>query len=221
MSDRRFTEDEVAEILKHAAEVEHTDRNLLRAGSGMTLAELEAIGREAGISPEAVQHAARRFEKPELPTQTYMGFPLAVGTTVDMERKLSDDEWDRLVVQLRETFNARGIVSHEGSLRTWRNGNLQVTLEPTDTGQRLRLRTFKGGARELMIGGIGMLGLSVSLWVAALLKGPISDSGFLAAVGLLAAGGIGMFAIGALPLPGWARLRRKQMDQIADQVDSK
>jgi DNA-3-methyladenine glycosylase II len=37
---------------------------------------------------------------------------------------LSDDQWDRLVVDLRETFNAAGIVGREGSLRQWRNGNL-------------------------------------------------------------------------------------------------
>ena len=220
MSERRFTEDEVETILKNAAEVQHSDQGLVRAASGLTLAELEEIGREAGISAEAVQHAVRRLEKPDQPTKTFLGFPIAVGTSVELNRTLSDEDWDRLVVELRETFNARGLVTREGSLRTWRNGNLQVLLEPTPTGQRLRMRTLRGGARELMIGGAAMTTFSVAAWTAAVLQGPISDAGFLAAVGTLAVGGLGMFAAGSLRLPGWARMRRKQMDQIAERVES-
>lgn len=44
MSERRFSEEEVTEILKYAAEAEHANRNLLRSGSGLTLSELKEIG---------------------------------------------------------------------------------------------------------------------------------------------------------------------------------
>jgi hypothetical protein len=219
MSERRFSEEEVSEILKYAAEVQDSGTSLLAPGSGLTLGELQEIGRQAGISPEAMQVAARRVDMSVAnPTRTFLGFPLGVGRTVELDRKLTDDEWDRLVADLRATFDARGVVKQEGSLRSWSNGNLQALLEPTATGQRLRLRTVRGGARQLMTIGVAMAGIGTVATIAAAVNGTIGSAQFLSSQITLALMGIGMFGIGAIPLPGWARVRRKQMDQIADHV---
>jgi hypothetical protein len=217
MSERRFSEEEVAEILKNAAEAEHSNRNLPSA-KGLTLRELTDIGREVGISARAVQNAAQRMDTPEIASRKFFGFPIGVSRTIELERKLTDDEWDQLVANLRQTFDARGVVRQEGSLKSWSNGNLQALLEPTPTGQRLRLRTLKGDARGYIGGGIGMFALGSTVFTTAAISGALDDRGFIAAVGLLIAGGIGMFSAGALGLPRWARLRRAQMDAIADQL---
>jgi hypothetical protein len=219
MSERRFSEEEVAEILKQAAETEHTNRNLLRSGSGLTLAELNEIGREVGISPEAIRHAARRFDTTDATTQRLLGFPIGVGRTVELDRNLTDDEWDRLVVDLRETFNARGVIRQEGTLRSWMNGNLHVLLEPTAIGQRLRLRTLKGSAMGWLGGGAGMVVFAALLAIAGVVKGPPGDAGIFAAAVMLGVGGLGFLGIGSASIPGWARLRRKQMDQIAERAE--
>ena len=80
-----------------------------------------------------------------------------MGRTVYLDRPVSDHEWDLLVVDLRETFNARGKLRQEGSFRQWTNGNLQVLLEPTDSGERLRLKTVKSGARaSILMGGTAL-----------------------------------------------------------------
>lgn len=218
MSERRFSEEEVAEILKHAAETQHSSNNVLPSATGLTLAELTDIGREVGITPEAMQQAAQRIDKTDRTTRTILGLPLGVGRTVELNRKLTDEEWDRLVADLRATFDARGVVKHEGSLRSWTNGNLQVHLEPTATGQRLRLRTVKGSAPGLIIGGIGMSVVGSVMFVIAAVGGALADRGFLAAVSTLAVGGVAMFASGAIGLPAWARLRQKQMESIAEHV---
>jgi hypothetical protein len=218
MSERRFTEDEVAEILKYAAEEQDSVRSLTAPHTGLTLAELNEIGREVGISPEAMQHAVRKVGVETQPARTFLGFPIAVARTVELDRKLSDEEWDRLVADLRDTFFARGVVRHEGSLRSWNNGNLHVMLEPTATGQRLRMRTLKGDARGLIGGGIGMAAAGSVFFAIAATAGALGDGGFLAAVGALVVGGIGMFTAGAVGLPRWARLRQRQMDEIGERI---
>jgi hypothetical protein len=43
---------------------------------------------------------------------------------VHLARKLTDEEWERFVAHVRETFDARGTMTSEGSLRQWSNGNL-------------------------------------------------------------------------------------------------
>ncbi|HEU4997089.1 MAG TPA: hypothetical protein VFT29_19870 [Gemmatimonadaceae bacterium] len=216
MSERRFNETEVAEIFQRAAETQVSGRRQLKSGDGMTLGELQAIGQEVGLSPELIAEAAVSIDRVGRPTsRRFLGLPIGVGRTVDLNRRLSDAEWERLVVDLRETFDARGTMREEGSFRQWTNGNLQALLEPTESGHRLRLRTVKGNSVSLIVAGVGMLGMSAALLVAAALKGSVFDPGAISSMGLLATMGLGMFGIGALRLPGWARTRRRQMEEVA------
>jgi hypothetical protein len=218
--ERRFTEEEVAEILQSAAELEHSDKMLSRSSTGLTLSELNEIGREAGISPEALRRAVSRLSVPEQRVRTMAGLPIGVGRTVELGRTVSDAEWDRLVVLLRETFDARGVIKHEGSFRSWSNGNLQILLEPGASGHRLRMKTFNEGARILMIGGLAMAGMVTLMVVAALFKGVNWEPGFTAAIGALAASAAAMLGLGAIRLPRWARTRQQQMNEIAEIVES-
>jgi hypothetical protein len=216
MTERRFNEAEVAAILEKAAEAQHTGPRQLPSGEGMTLAELQAIGSEVGIDPRLVAQAATALDKVGRSTsRKFLGLPIGVGRTIDLGRKLSDDEWERLVVDLRETFDARGTIRNEGSFRQWTNGNLQALVEPTPTGHRVRLRTVKGDAVGWITGGLGMAGVAA---VGAVVSGMGGDVGVLSSFGILGTMGAMMFSVGALRLPGWARLRRRQMEEIAGRL---
>src|SRR2546430_5906981 len=39
------------------------------------------------------------------PIRTFLGLRIGVARTVNLNRRLTDEEWERLVVQLREVFN--------------------------------------------------------------------------------------------------------------------
>ncbi len=215
MTERRYSEEEVAAIFERAAEAQHTPRRQLPRSEGMTLADLQDIGREVGISPELVAEAARSMDRAgRAASRRFLGLPIGVGRTVDLDRRISDDEWERLVVDLRETFDARGTVRSDGTFREWTNGNLQALLEPTPTGHRLRLRTVKGDARGFMSAGLAMLGTGGAVMLVNVVMGTPGDAGALASAGFLAVMGLGMFGIGALRLPGWARRRRRQMEEV-------
>ena len=220
MTERRFNEPEVAAIFERATEARETLQRQLPSGEGgLTLAELQEIGREVGISSDLIVHAAHMLDQGGRQTsRKWFGLPIGVGRTIELDRKLSEDEWERLVVDLRETFDARGTVRHEGSLRTWSNGNLQALLEPTATGHRLRLRTVKGDARSMIFGGLAMFGAATATLIVTALRGPFSDIGMLSALSLLGTMGVGMIGMGALRLPGWARRRRQQMEAVAERL---
>ncbi len=55
--ERRYQEDEVAEIFE-AASVPAISRTGAPSQEGLTLTELQAIGREVGIAPERIAEAA-------------------------------------------------------------------------------------------------------------------------------------------------------------------
>jgi hypothetical protein len=216
MTNRRFNEAEVAAIFERATEAQQVARRQAPPGEGLTLAELQDIGREVGISSDLIVAAAQAIEQGGRPaSRTVFGLPLGVERTVELDRRLSDDEWERFVVDLRETFDARGTVKREGSLRQWSNGNLQALLEPTANGQRIRLRTVKGDARAMMVGGLGMFGAAAVGLVAAVLGGAVGDAGMLSAMGFMAIMGATMAGASAVRLPRWAQIRRQQMEELA------
>lgn len=217
MTERRYSEDEIAAIFERAAKAQQTARRQLRSGEGLTLAELQEIGRDVGLPSDLVVEAARSIDQVGRPTsRKFFGLPIGVGRTIELDRRLSEEEWQRLVGDLRETFDARGSIRYDGPFRQWTNGNLQALLEPTAAGHRLRLQTVKGNARSLMTAGMALLGVAAATSIASLAT--VGLGGLPEGVVLLAAMGLGMFGLGALRLPGWARLRRRQMEAVAERL---
>ena len=217
MSERRYSEQDVARIFERATEAEEPGRLPPGASEGLTLAELHEIGKEVGIPPERLTRAARSLAtEPQREGRRLLGLPIGVARTVELPRPLTDEEWHRLVVDLRETFDARGKLRDDGPFKQWTNGNLEALLEPTATGQRLRLRTTKGSALQLMAGGLAMLGISMAALIGMLVRGDLATrvSGLIVLVAI----GLGMIALPLLQLPSWARTRRRQMERIAERV---
>ena len=216
MPERRYTEDEVSEIIVRASEKERDARTRLPPAEGMTLVELQKIGTEAGIAPELIAQAARSLDISPAPAPpVFLGLPLGAARTVRLERRMTDTEWEQLVVTLRETFDAKGVIRSEGSFRSWSNGNLQCLVEPDGPGQRIRFRTVRGGARPGMIAGLGLIGVAAVGSISSMLA---NAGGDVASMLSIALGGAAMFAFSAIPLPRWAKLRQRQMDELAEKV---
>lgn len=216
-SDKRYSDEEISAIFAKAAEGPKVPALHAAREDGLTLVELQEIGREVGISPDAVARAARSLEVQQFAApRRLLGLPIGVQRTITLDRPITDAEWERLVVRLREVFDARGIVSGHGTLRQWTNGNLQALLEPTPTGHRLRLTTTKGAARARIAAGMAALGMGGVVAIAAATAGHLAAStpGIVTMVLM----GAGMIAYGAMPLRSWARLRAQQMDAIATEL---
>src|SRR5213592_1870714 len=220
MPERRYNDKEIAAIFRAATEAPAPQSQPdVPSDEGLTLTDLQAIGREVGIAPEAVAQAVRALDsRVGAAARTFLGLRIGVSRTVNLNRRLTDEEWERLVVQLREVFNARGRTRSDGSLRQWTNGNLQVLLEPTATGHRLRFGTVHGAARASMGAGLAVFGVTATVAVATAISGHLGDA--IPEIVLLLAAGMAMIVNGALRLPGWARLRGRQMDALAAQIAS-
>lgn len=216
MPAERFNEDQAAAIFARAAEAEAAGRQPASGAGGMTLAELQEIGREAGLSPEAIAQAAAsvRSAATPVPPPTFLRVPIGVGRTVMLERPLSDQEWGALVAELRTEFNASGRMHSDGTFREWRNGNLRVTAGPAPGGYQVDMRTSKGSARSLMTAGGIMTALSAALMAVGTLtvSAPAGDLTPVLTVGAA------LFGAGVLQVPAWARRRREQFDRIAERL---
>jgi hypothetical protein len=213
--ERKYREDEISEIFALATTAGGASLPALADQEGLTLGELQEVGREVGIAPERVAAAAATLDvrSETLPRRTLLGAPVSVGRVVELPRAATDREWQFLVAELRETFDAKGEVTSHGDIREWTNGNLYAVLEQTEAGHLLRLGTRKGNAME--VAGSGFAGLMMGLFILAVLamKGG-TGAEFLIPVLFLLAGG-GALASNFLRLPRWAAERERQMEHIA------
>ena len=151
MTERRYGDEEVREIFSLATTGGTRDRSLPAESGGMTLDELQRIGQEAGIDPARVAHAAETLDArgTPAPVQRTFGLPIGLSRVVDLPRAPTDREWEQLISQFRTTFGAQGHTTTSGGLREWSNGNLHISVEPTERGEQLRLSTRNEAAVAL------------------------------------------------------------------------
>jgi len=220
MSDaKRYDENEIAEILELATTNEGAVQPAARgSGDGLTLEEIQEIGSEVGIAPTRIADAARAMTSRDLvgTTKTFLGAPRSVSRIVPIDRALDDDEWTRLVVDLRETFDAVGKISTQGNLRTWTNGNLHVYVEPDGDRYRVRMRTHKGNVIPLTAVSATFIFLAVVTLLQLLSDGANLRGLFTAA--MFGTMGVGGLAFSRATLPGWALERARQMEGLADRI---
>jgi hypothetical protein len=214
--DRKYQDHEVRQIIDLAIGQEDAPSPSLPMGDGLTLVQLQEVGREVGLSPNRISQAVAAFEQRGvvLPRAKALGLPISVGSVVSLPRSLTDREWERLIAELRTTFDAKGEVTSHGSLREWSNGTLHAFLEPAETGYRLRLTDSRAAAlgAGTLFGGF-FLTLGVLIFLVLLGR---EDAGFKILFPLfMSAGGAGIMALGALTTPGWARVQEKRMEHIS------
>ena len=217
--ERRYNEDEISSIFANAAQ-----RGLAPArssgGTGMTLSELQQIGREVGLSEEAVAQAAARLDHPAVTwrqpaaiTRRHFWLPVEAGKAVELPRRLTDDEWNQLVADLRTTFDARGRVSETNTTREWRSSSARAVLQRSETGERLQLHTTRRQGVIMLWTAVVSFNIAViSFFIAA---AEISTDVIYTQTGTFAAiAGVGMVAATATRLRAWARLARQQVDGV-------
>jgi len=216
---RKYRDEEVKEIFDLAVTRDDAGRPTVSDEGGLTLAELQEVGLEVGVEPRRIAEAALALDTRQdfRRRRTSFGLPISVGRVIELPRAVTDREWNILVAVLRETFSARGRVGFHGGIHEWSNGNLDVFLEPTETGHRLRLNAHKGGAKFLNRIGATSLAMGLSLITVLLTTGSSPVFMEIPLILSMALGG-GALASNILRLPGWAREREGQMEYIAGRV---
>lgn len=218
MAIRRYGDDEVREIFSLATTGGSSDPSLPTESGGLTLEELQQIGRETGIEPARVAQAAASLDargRPS-PVRRSFGLPIGVSRVVDLPRAPTDREWEQLIAEFRTTFQTQGHVTGTGGLREWSQGNLHISVEPTAHGEQLRLSTLKDDAVALNAMSLVMSGMAVIMGAVVTASGKPGKA--LVIVGMF--GGFALAAFGAnlFRLPRWARERERQMEAIAERA---
>lgn len=169
-SSRRYTDREVAVVLRRASEIEEAGGP--GGGGALSRADLEEIAREVGISQEAISRALAELEHRNEPGSLVMGAPRVRKAVRAVMGEVNEDAMARLIRLVDERAESNGVISEAlGSVR-WtsseRFGSTQVSITPE--GGETRIQVVEKSAARLkgalhgvpagwgLIGGIGVAG---------------------------------------------------------------
>ncbi len=216
MTERRYGDEEIREIFKLATTDVARDRRLASESGGLTLEELQHVGKEAGIDASSVARAAAALDArgTSTPIRRSFGLPVGLSRVVELPRAPSDREWEQLITEFRTTFGVQGVATSSGNMRQWSHGNLHISLEPSARGEQLRISTLNDSV--IALNGLGIVFGGMSLLMGAVVTAAGKPGKALVVVGLF--GGLCLAAIGSnlLRAPRWARERKRQMEALAE-----
>lgn len=216
---RRFTDREVALVLRRASEL---DEERTETGGGLSLSELTEIAAEVGISREAIERAAASLDRSRELRPVLAGAPLVLKAAHAVPGPLDRDGIARLVRLVDERTDSAGTVSEALGTVRWtasdRFWSTRVSLTPGDretaievvekaTPRFRRVVHLLPAAWSVMIAGpfVGALELTGAPLVGAVLAA------------LLAGAGIGRGAWSFLSARSGVRVRRLA-EELADEA---
>ena len=220
MTERRYTETEIADIFAHAAQ-RGVPAPAVPTETGLTLTELQHIAQEVGLEPDSVAQAAARLNRapvtsrqPAKVTRRHFWLPIEIGRTVDLPHRLSDAEWNALVDDLRITFDAHGHVEESDAMRQWSGGGVQAMLARTNTGERLQLRSFRRQGVVMLWTAVVSFNVAAVSFFFPLMGLGGNDLAFLQTTTFATVAGVGIVAATANRLKSWSRRGREQFDAV-------
>jgi hypothetical protein len=171
---RRYTDEEVRQLLNRAAELEAEGTTLPAKVTGPTLAELEGIASEAGINPALIRQAANELDSPTVgfPAVTpdasgVLGAPLAFELQRTVPGEVPNSTLERLVPLIQRVAEGVGHPSLLGRTLSWQSESpqklrmLQISASVGRGETRLSIEERYG---NMAGGGLGV-GMPVGLGV--------------------------------------------------------
>jgi hypothetical protein len=118
---RKFNDQEVALIIKRAAELQETEQLEQEPANAMTLSEIEQIAREAGIDPQLIRRAAQGLDRPTAVNRPspWLGSPSRLVFERVVDGEVPVEEFEPLVNEIRRTFGENGVPSVLGRTLAW------------------------------------------------------------------------------------------------------
>jgi hypothetical protein len=229
--DRKFNEEEVALIIKRAAELQQTEQTEQQeTGNALSLSEVEQIAREAGIDPRLVRHAALGLDRPHGSNRPspWVGAPTRIVFERVIDGEVPAEEFENLINEVRRSLGDNGVPSVLGKTLAWSSSThdrrrasgrqVDVTIAPRSGSTTIRVEEELRNTAGALFGGImgggggGTSGVVIGIGMGVFHSAPL-------AVGLLACS-LGTFYTIARTIFGRiAQRREKEMSELAGRLE--
>lgn len=192
--ERKFSEEEVALIIKRATELQQTEQVEQEPSTALSLSQVEQIAKEAGIDPLLVRRAAQGIDHPSESNRPspWVGAPTRLVFERVVDGEIPVEAYEPLVNEMRRTFGDNGIPSVLGRTLAWTT---------TTTGGRHHARGRQIDVSVISRGGVTTIRVEEELRnIAGALFGGLVGGGGGGMTGV--AIGIGMGVFNSPPIAG-------------------
>jgi len=217
--DRRYTDQEVALVLRRAAAIEERRSTDTAPARGLTLHDLHEIAREVGLSSAAIDQAVAGLRSGAHPGGvSLLGAPISNKTVRAVPRHLDDEALQALIRVVEEQVDATGTVTEALGTVRWTSvarghrfsPTMQVSLTPADGETRIQVvQRYPAQLRAV-------LQLLPAAW-GGMLGGGIAASmagGVATGIGLAAGAAIGGFALGRAVWRAISRRNERDVQRV-------
>lgn len=207
---RRFTDKEVALVLRRASEMDEVEGG--GGSAGLTLAELEQIAGEVGISASQIQRAVSELDRK--PSVAFLGSsPRTHQAVRGVAGELDEETTARLIQHVEGSSDQVGVVTQALGGTQWtahdRFRTTQVSVTPAKGETRVRV-VERASSRLWRLTHFAPIGVGVGL-VAGTVGALDPTNGLVAAAmaaGAAAGAGVGHFVWTRLSAASKARVER-------------
>jgi len=229
--ERKFNDEEVALIIKRAAELQQTEQTEHEPGNALSLSEVEQIAKEAGIDPRLIRRAALGLDQSEVTNRPspWLGAPIRLVFERVVEGEVPAEEFEALVAEIRRTFGQNGLPSVLGRSLAWsstmgggrrraRGRQLDVNIVPRGGVTTIRVEEELGNVAGALMGGIvgggggGTSGAVIGGSLAAFHSAPIT-------IGLLACSLSAFYMLARTIYGRIAANHEKQLRELIDRLE--
>ena len=167
-SHERFSEEEVQQVLRRAAQLQQRDSRIPTDVRALSLAELERIATDSGIDVQQIHRAILELEgRRHRAGSGLLGAPSHVHLERVVDHEIPNGAFESLVSEMNRALGTDGQVSTLGGTLTWSapntgSGPVEITISRVEGGTRIALDASFGGLLGATFGGIGG-GLGVGL----------------------------------------------------------
>lgn len=221
MSTKKYTQEEVKEIINRATQLQNDDLETdLGAKQGITLEELEEIGAEVGLKNKYLRAAALKYQERDIIKSSGSN-----GThnfeVRDLAINLDSNAWDELTSELRHYFGTQyGETKEDPKRLEWTYlsmSGIETKVNLTNRGDTTRLRLSQrvglgspvtesimyGGGLAALLATFGYKLLELSTFTAG-----------LSFVGLFIVCSFGVFALDTV----WRDRKKNDLGRLADKL---
>jgi len=219
---RSYNEKEIGALIQRATELHEEAMGV--SERSLSLEEIEDIAAELGLPPEHMQTAALELEDRLNSDKTFSlwGGPFVVDHARVVDKTMTQEQWEQVVLELRRFTGSTGQVSEVGRVREWMRAigegdggfnieRTQVTIHPGDGQTSIRIRKHYGGAAIMAY--VGAFSSSVFFTFILLHGEGLSDLvNFIIGIGI----GLGTLPLVRVSLSLWAKRQKERLRRLAD-----
>jgi hypothetical protein len=216
---RRYSDREMALILKRAAELQEQGPGTATREQSHTLAELEQVAAEVGIDPRYVSEAADAVDtEPTAKRAPLIGAPITYQVNRYVDGEVPESEFAQMLDAIRQVTGRHGEVNRVLGALEWKStglrGDTYITVSPRQGKTGMAIRGQYGLGAGIVYGAVGVVG-------AALLVGTSVSTGSAIDVGTLAAVGAGTYLAARTAWQVVAARTERRLRKVLEEVTLK